>query len=198
METASSDPNQRLLQIAANGIDFESRTIYINGEVSQERNLVQIPALRIMDENEGQVTVVINSTGGDSDMGIALYDMMRSMKNEVVAINVSRAFSIAAIILQGGSKRLALPHSTAMIHNGFMCVSDTSIDNAMLQELAVESKRADAVYHKILQKHTKQSLKSIQQWCEVDTYFDSKESLRLGFIDAIIDEKYLKPLKVKT
>lgn len=195
-----TDPNQRLVQIATNGIDFDSRTIYINGEVSQERNLVMIPALRIMDESDGQVSVIINSGGGDSDMGIALYDMLRAMRNEVVTVNVSRAFSIAALILQAGDLRLALPHAEVMIHNGFLEIQagpGSAIDNDGLAEMVAESKRSDEVYHTILQKHTKQNIKKISRWCETDTYFDAKDSLKYGFIDAIIDEKYTKPMKVK-
>lgn len=191
-----SDPNLRLAQIAEKGVDFDSRTIYVNGEVDGKM-LLQIPALRIMDETEGQITIVINSHGGDSDVGVALYDSIRSLRNPSVAINVSKAFSIAALILQGAQTRLILPHAEVMIHNGYLVTGTVEVDNDDIQDMIDQSKRSDEVYHKIIAERTGLPLSKIQHWCETDTYFSSQEALKYHFVDSIVNAKFLKPVKVK-
>lgn len=185
------DPYMRLAQIANNGVDFASRTIYINGEITAERTLIQIPALRIMDEEEGPVRVLINSPGGDSQVGVALFDTMKAMVNEVVTVNVSNAYSIAALILQGGDVRLALPNSELMIHNGHMVVEATDMDNGDLQDLAAHSEKFDNQYHRIISQATGLSIAKISKWCGEETFLDAKKCLNFGFIDGIVNKSYL-------
>ena len=190
----TSDPNQRIAFIKENGVDFESRTLYIFDEVGQ-KNQTQIPALRILDETDGSINILINSPGGDASIGVALYDCIKSLRNPTVSMNVGRAFSIAALILQAAGRRLMLPNAEIMIHNGFMVNDVVEIDNESLQSMMDDSKRSDAVYHKILAGRTGLPVSKIAKWCETDTFFSAKESLKFGFVDSVMDKGFIKPLR---
>lgn len=184
-----SDSYARLAHIAEKGVDFEARTVYINGEVDQKL-LLLIPALRIMDETDGQITIVINSEGGDTEIGVAIYDVVRALRNDSVTINVSKALSIAALILQAGKTRLALPHSEVMIHDGHVVIDQPHVTKEDMEAIQKDFERGNDLYYRILQERTGNDYVNIAAWCQRDTYFTAEEAKLHGFIDSVVDSQY--------
>jgi len=83
---------------------------YVKGLIEQLFFLAQT--------GNGDITILINSEGGNISDGLALYDVMQQIPCDVRTICVGMAASMAAIILAGGTKgkRFAMPHSRMMIH----------------------------------------------------------------------------------
>lgn len=145
------------------------------------------------EDPEKDISLYINSPGGIISSGMAVYDTMKFIKNDVVTICIGQAASMAAILLASGSKgkRFTLPNSKVVIHQpmgGFQGqASDIMIH-------ANEIKKTKEKTIKILADHTGQKLSKIETDIERDFIMDSQEALEYGIIDKVISKR--KKLKI--
>ena len=144
---------------------------------------------------EENIILFINSKGGEVEPGLALYDFMTLfLKASVVGVVGAECDSTALFILLGCIKRVGAPHSTFLIHpirseDSRIAYSPT-IDNQMgyIKKTLEEYFRKG---NKILEKHSKMSLKDIERLSfankEIGTIFSAKEALKKGLIDEIAE-----------
>ncbi|MCK4835856.1 MAG: ATP-dependent Clp protease proteolytic subunit [Candidatus Aminicenantes bacterium] len=146
------------------------------------------------DDPEKDISLYINSPGGIISSGMAIYDTMRFIKNDVVTICIGQAASMSAILLASGSKgkRFSLPNSKVVIHQPMGGFQGQASD-IMIQ--AEEIKRIKENTIKILAEHTGQKISRIETDIERDYIMDSKEALDYGIIDEVITER--KKLKIE-
>ena len=99
---------------------LKDRIIFLGEEVTDvSANLIVSQLLFLESEDPGKdIQMYINSPGGSVSAGMAIYDTMQFIKCDVSTICMGMAASMGAFLLAGGTpgKRLALPHSTIMIH----------------------------------------------------------------------------------
>ncbi len=150
-------------------------------------NLVIAQMLFLAQEDpEKDIQLYINSPGGSITAGMAIYDTMQYVKNEVTTICIGQAASMAALLLSAGEakKRLALPNSRILIHQpsmGGLSGQATDIDIH-----AREILRMREITNQLLAKHTGQTLEKVEKDVERDFIMNSQQAKEYGIIDDII------------
>ena len=145
------------------------------------------------EDPDKDIQLYINSPGGTITDGMAIYDTMQYVKNDVVTICIGQAASMAALLLAGGTKgkRVALPNSRILIHQPSMFgMSGQATD---IDIHAKEILRMRLTTNKILAKHTGQLLEKIEKDVDRDYIMDSEQAKAYGIIDNIV----LKHTKVE-
>lgn len=142
---------------------------------------------------ERDISIYINSEGGVTYAGKAMYDTIKHIKNDVVTINVGLAASAAALLLCAGAdgKRYALPHSRTMIHQTRIHggLEGTATEIEIHANEMIKSKQQ---YAKILAENTGQKLETVMEDIERDKWMSADEAKEYGLID-----KIMKPNKSK-
>ena len=167
---------------------LSERIIFIGTPIDDQiGNLVVAQLLHLeSDDPEKDISVYINTPGGDVYSGLAIYDTMQFIKPDVQTICFGIAMSMGALLLTGGAhgKRLALPNSRMLIHQpsaGFEGqASDIEIH---AHEILDMRGRID----KIFALHTRQPLEQVHTDMERDRFFKSHEAVEYGLIDQVLD-----------
>lgn len=140
------------------------------------------------EDPEKDIQLYINSPGGSITAGMAIYDTMQYIKNDVMTICIGQAASMAALLLAAGEKgkRFALPTSRILIHQpsmGGLSGQATDIDIH-----AREILRMREITNQLLAKHTGQKLEKVEKDVERDFIMNSQQGKEYGIIDEIIDK----------
>src|ERR1700757_1676189 len=150
-------------------------------------NLVIAQMLFLAQEDpEKDIQLYINSPGGSITAGMAIYDTMQYVKNDVTTICIGQAASMAALLLAAGEakKRLALPNSRILIHQpsmGGLSGQATEIDIH-----AREILRMREITNQLLSKHSGQKLDKVEKDVERDFIMNAQQAKEYGIIDDII------------
>ncbi len=173
------DQSERLANIHTNGVDWKTRTVWIIGELTEQRAHQYLPALRLLDETPGTIRIVLSSVGGEEPGGFAIYDVLRSLQNRVYTFGYGEVCSIAALIFQAGSKRFLSPSCQLMMHNGTVSVekSEGGMNSDFIKQLAEEAIRNDARYHQAIADRTQAELSAVEGWCAEERYFSAAEAV---------------------
>ena len=136
---------------------------------------------------EGEITLFINSPGGEVQSGLAIYDTMQGIRCPIRTVCLGRAASMAALLFAAGDRRDILPHGQVMIHDP---LTGRGIEGSALQvqEASREMMKTREALAKILARHTGQDLEEIYRKTERDTYFTAEEAVAFGLADRIIHE----------
>src|SRR5881398_3779113 len=150
-------------------------------------NLVIAQMLFLAQEDpEKDIQLYVNSPGGSITAGMAIYDTMQYVKNDVTTICIGQAASMAALLLAAGEpkKRLALPNSRVLIHQptmGGLSGQATDIDIHAREVLRIR-----ANINEIMARHTGQSLEKVEHDVERDFWMSAQQAREYGMIDEII------------
>src|SRR6266403_379491 len=150
-------------------------------------NLVIAQMLFLAQEDpEQDIQLYVNSPGGSITAGMAIYDTMQYVKNDVTTICIGQAASMAALLLSAGEpkKRLALPNSRILIHQpsmGGLSGQATDIDIH-----AREILRMREITNQLLSKHSGQKLDKVEKDVERDFIMNAQQAKEYGIIDDII------------
>ncbi len=153
-------------------------------------NLVCAQLLFLESENpDRDISIYINSPGGDINALLAIYDTMQYIKPEVSTICLGQAASAAAVLLAAGApgKRLALPNSRILIHqpqgqSGYAQVSDLEI-------AANEIMRLKVTLEEILARHTGQDPERIAADTDRDFVMTAQDAKEYGIVDEVIEPR---------
>lgn len=166
---------------------LKDRIIFIGTPIDDSvSNLVIAQLLFLESEDpEKDIYLYINSPGGSVTSGMAIYDTMQYVKPDVSTICVGQAASMGALLLSAGShgKRFALPHSRILIHQPLGGFQGQATD---IDIQAREILRLREILNGILAKHTKQTLKKIQNDTERDYYMSGEEAKEYGIVDQVV------------
>ena len=172
---------------------LKERIIFVIGPIDDiSSNLVVAQLLFLESENPTKdISLYINSPGGSVTAGLSVYDTMQFIQPDVSTLCVGQAASMGAILLAGGKdgKRYALPNSRVMIHQplGSFQGQATDFDIQAKEILNIRSR-----LNEILSKHTKQTLKKIQNDTERDNFMIAEDAKKYGIIDAILESREVK------
>jgi len=141
------------------------------------------------EDPDRDISLYINSPGGSITAGLAIYDTMQFIKNDVSTICVGQAASMAAVLLAAGTpkKRFSLPHSRILIHQPWMGGLQGQATDIDLQ--AREILRLRANLNRILSGHTEQPLERIEKDVERDYIMNAVQSKEYGIIDEVISKR---------
>jgi len=169
---------------------LKDNIIFIGSEINDTvANLVIAQLLYLEAENkEKEISLYINSPGGNITSGLAIYDTMQFIQSEVTTICVGQAASMAAVLLSAGTpgKRYSLPNARIIIHQPLGGFHGQATDIAIQ---AKEILRMRENINKILMKHTKQPEERISADIERDFIMTPEQAKNYGIIDAIISAR---------
>jgi ATP-dependent Clp protease, protease subunit len=179
---------------AGNGLDdhiyqrlLRERIIFLGSEVrDQNANAICAQLLLLSAEDpEADIFLHINSPGGSVDSGMAIYDTMNYIPNDVATVGMGLAASMGQFLLCAGAKgkRYALPHARIMMHqpSGGMGGSASDIKIQAQQSLHIK-----AVLFQLIAQHTGQELEQVERDADRDRWFTAPEAKEYGFIDHVI------------
>ena len=160
------------------------RIIFLGQEIDPDVANIVIAQLLYLDQIPNkEITIYINSPGGDVDSGLAIYDTMQFVSAPIKTVCVGLAASMASIILVGGDTRLALPHSKILIHQPHGVVGGQTKDIIITAE---EFKKDYDTLADIIAKHTHRNEFDVYQDMDRDNWMNAEEALAYGIIDKII------------
>jgi len=190
MKQTQVDKTLRLASVHTNGIDWETRTVWIIGALDEMKAYQYLPGLRLLDETPGLIHVMIMTPGGAEAGGFAIYDTLRTMKNEVWTYGFGEVCSIGALIFQAGSKRFMSHNCELMMHNGTVNLGkDEDVDTDTIEELAKEAVRNNARYHRAIALRCGIPQRVVSDWCRVERYFGAHEARENKLVDEVLKEK---------
>ncbi len=133
-----------------------------------------------------EISIYINSPGGSVTAGLAIFDTMKFIRNEVTTICIGQAASMAAVLLAAGTKgkRLALPHSRVMIHQPLGGVGGQASD---IEIQAREILRFKTLLNGILAEACDKDVEQIERDSDRDFILTAAEALKYGIIDRVVD-----------
>ena len=166
---------------------LKDRIVFLGEDVNPHTaNLVVAQMLFLAAEDpKKDIIFYINSPGGSVYDGMAIYDTMKYVKNDVQTVGIGLQASMGAFLLSSGAKgkRILLPHSKVMIHQpsggAGGKVSDMEID---LKEYL----RVKQQLNQILAKNTGQKLSKIEQDVDRDYWMSAEEAVKYGLADKVI------------
>ena len=169
---------QRLLQ---------DRIIFLGSQVEdQMANTICAQILLLAAEDpEKDIFLYINSPGGSVSAGMAIYDTMQFVKNDVATVALGLAASMGQFLLCAGApgKRYSLPHARIMMHQPSGGIGGTASDIKIQAEqmMYTKTKMAELIAH-----HTGQSVATITEDSDRDRWFTADQAKEYGFVDHVV------------
>ena len=137
------------------------------------------------EDPERDIFLYINSPGGSISAGMAIYDTMEFIANDVATVGIGLAASMGQFLLCAGQKgkRYATPHARIMMHQPSGGIGGTASDIAIQAEQMLYTKR---MFQERVAFHTGQTLAQIEADSDRDRWFAAEEAKDYGFIDKVV------------
>lgn len=166
---------------------LDARIVMLSNEVSDESAdavIAQLLALSA-DDPESDICLFVNSPGGSVLAGLAVYDVMQLIPNDVVTVATGLAASMGQVLLCAGTpgKRFALPNAQVLMHEGSAGIGGSASD------VEIQAKNLVATLDRlrsIIARHTGRPIEKVIQDVGRDRWFDAEEALDYGFVDHLV------------
>ncbi len=165
---------------------LEARTLLLTGEVDTDLAEKVMAQLLVMDSiSHDPIKMFITSNGGHVESGMAIYDIMRYIKSDVIAIGAGWVVSIAVPILLGAKKehRFALPSTRFMIHQPLGGVGGPAADVRIAAQEIIKIREK---INKLIALETGQPVEKVAKDSDRNFWMDANEALNYGLITKII------------
>jgi ATP-dependent Clp protease, protease subunit len=133
------------------------------------------------------IALYINSPGGSVTAGLAIYDTMRLIPNDVSTLAMGLAASMGQFLLSAGTpgKRYALPHSRILMHQGSAGIGGSAMD---IEIQAENLEHVKNVLLGLIAEHTGQPREVVDRDSLRDRWFTAEEALDYGFVDQVLSD----------
>ena len=170
---------------------LEESEVFLVDEITPKsaNNLIQ--KLMYLDSKDlGEITIYINSPGGEVISGLAVYDYIKIMKSPVRTVTIGDAASMGAIIFHAGEKREMLPHTRILIHDPSYGHLDVSGKKPHEIQRGVDSlNKVRETLAEIISENTGKGLDEIYGITAEDNYFTAEEAIEFGLATGIFKGK---------
>ncbi len=167
---------------------LKDNIIFIGSEITDAMANIVIAQLLFLEANnpEKDIFLYINSPGGSVTAGLAIYDTMQFIKNDISTICIGQAASMGAILLAAGEKgkRFILPHSRVMIHQPIGASQGRASD---VEIYTKELLRIKDELFRILSKHTGQTIAKIRKDSDRDLFLTADMAVKYGIVDKVME-----------
>lgn len=138
------------------------------------------------EDPRSDISLYINSPGGSVSAGLAIYDTMRLIPNDVSTLAMGLAGSMAQFLLCAGTKgkRFSLPHAQVLMHQGSAGFGGTAAD---VEIHAQQLERTSATMIALTAEHTGQPVERVESDSLRDRWFSAGEALEYGMIDHVVE-----------
>jgi ATP-dependent Clp protease protease subunit len=180
-------------------INIASRSIYFGkgssdfnsslDEVDCDSAAQAIKNFLILDSlGQEEITFYINSPGGSWEDGIAVYDIIKSLKSPVKIIGIGKVYSMGSVIIQAGVERLITPNTALMIHDGTSGYVADSKSSEAWSDFGKQIRRDmyKIYFDKMVKAKSDITLKDVESMCSHDRIFNAMEAIEYGLVDRII------------
>ena len=166
---------------------LKERIVFLGSEV-KDQNANAICAQMLLlnaEDDKSDIFLYINSPGGSVDSGMAIYDTMQFIPNDVVTVGMGLAASMGQFLLAAGTKgkRYALPHARIMMHQPTGGLGGTASDIKIQAEQSLHIKNT---MFGLISQHTGQTVEQITTDADRDRWFTAEQALEYGFIDHVV------------
>ena len=165
---------------------LKERIIFLDSEINSRSASDIVSKLLYLDsENNEDITIYINSPGGEISNGFMIYDTINLIKSDVQTVSIGTTASMAAILLLAGTKgkRKILPNSKVMLHD--LAGGAVGKYKDIMVEVEEINKLHDKIFD-IIRKNTKLNEQQIEEILKRDFWLNSEEALEYGIVDKII------------
>lgn len=165
---------------------LSKRFISIRGEITEETAIdFTDKLLELNMESDEPITVLINSTGGEINSGLMMYDAIVGSKAPVRMVCRGKAYSMGAVLFTCANERLMLPNSELMLHQPLLGgrVSGNASSIKSISDSLLETKTK---LNKLISIHTGKTEKEIDEATSFDHYFSPEEAMEFNLADRII------------
>ncbi len=171
---------------------LEDRIVFLRGPIDEHTADLVVAQMLYLDskDSEKDIRLYINSPGGHTTAGFAVYDTIQFVRSDVSTICVGLAASMGAVLLAAGTKgkRLALPNAKLMIHQPWGGAQGQASDIKIVAEDILKTREQ---INKIMSHHTGQTLEKIEKDTDRDFYMSAEESKTYGLIDEVVAARKL-------
>ncbi|MFY1687474.1 ClpP family protease [Plantactinospora sp. WMMB782] len=186
-QARSGEPPHGTLDDSVYSRLLRERIIFLGTEVNDEvanRICAQLLLLAAEDAQR-DINLWINSPGGSVYAGMAIYDTMQFIDNDVSTVAMGMAGSMGQFLLCAGTpgKRYALPHASIIMHQPSGGMGGTAADIAIQAEQMLHTKR---MLLEMIARHTGQTYEQIVRDADRDRWFTATEARDYGFIDQVV------------
>src|SRR4051794_24002910 len=167
---------------------LQQRIIVLGAEVDDviaNRLCAQLLLLSAEDPRN-DISLYINSPGGSVSAGLAIYDTMNLIPNDVSTLAMGLAGSMGQFLLSSGTpgKRFSLPHAQVLMHQGSAGFGGTAAD---VEIYADQLERVGTTLLRLTAEHTGQPIETVERDSRRDRWFTADEARAYGLIDHILD-----------
>jgi ATP-dependent Clp protease protease subunit len=206
-------------QIHEKDVDLISNHIYLFGREEYHNEDQSEPGVEYMMANRfirnlnlcmranpnTPILIHMKTNGGYWEEGMAIYDAIKSCPFPVTILNYTHARSMSSLIFQAANKRVMMPHSTFMLHDGTLGIEGTvkqvhsAVEFGKIQDAQMMKIYIDTMKHQ--GKLSKRSKKAIEEWLrsqmdkKEDVYFTAEEAVEYGFADEIFNNNWADLIK---
>jgi ATP-dependent Clp protease protease subunit len=168
---------------------LRERIIFLGSEVNDEvtNRICAQMLLLASNDSEKDIVLYINSPGGSISAGMAVYDTMQYVKNDVATVAMGMAASMGQFLLCAGApgKRYALPHARVMMHQLSGGIGGTAADIAIQAESMLHIKH---VMNERIAFHTGRTPEQIEVDADRDRWFTAQQAKEYGLVDHVISK----------
>ncbi|HVW79885.1 MAG TPA: ATP-dependent Clp protease proteolytic subunit [Mycobacteriales bacterium] len=166
---------------------LRERIVFLGSQVDDPiANTICAQLLLLSAEDpDRDIFLYINSPGGSVSAGMAIYDTMQFVSNDVATVAVGLAASMGQFLLCAGAngKRYATPHARIMMHQPSGGIGGTASDIAIQAEQMLYTKRT---MQERIAFHTGQTVEQIERDSDRDRWFTADEAKEYGFVDHVV------------
>ncbi len=164
------------------------RIVLLGAEVDDKSaNRLCAQMLLLSAENpRADIGLFINSPGGSVSAGLAIYDTMQLIPNDVITMAMGLAGSMAQVLLCAGTKgkRFSLPHAQILMHQGSAGFGGIAAD---VEIYAEQLARTSTLMTRLVAEHTGQRVQTIENDSLRDRWFSAEEARDYGMVDHIVE-----------
>ena len=168
---------------------LQQRIIVLGQEVDDHvaNRLCAAILLLSAEDPHRDISLYINSPGGSVTAGMAIYDTMRMIPNDVSTLAMGLAASMGQFLLTAGTpgKRYALPHAEVLLHQGSAGIGGTAID---IQIQAERLERMKDLMMRLTAEHSGQPFEKVERDARRDKWFTAEEARDYGLVDAVLTD----------
>ena len=179
-----------MIRNADTGQETAERILYLNGTIAEESWFDDdiTPALfkEELNAGSGNITVWINSPGGDCVAAAQIYNMLMDYRGDVTVKIDGIAASAASVIAMAGTKVLISPVGMIMIHNPSTIAFGDSVEMKKAMFMLDEVKESIINAYEIKTSLPRQKLSRLM---DAETWMDANKALELGFVDGILNHE---------
>ena len=169
---------------------LRERIIFLGSEVKdQNANAICAQLLLLSAEDpEADIFLHINSPGGAVDAGMAIYDTMNYIPNDVATVGMGLAASMGQFLLCAGTKgkRYALPHARIMMHQPSSGMGGSASDIKIQAQQSLHIKK---VLLELIAEHTGQTVEQVSRDIERDKILTAEQAIEYGLIDTVLESR---------